>query len=189
MADTSNPATCARIIKNGLVQNDPWKVLKLIDHESPECARLPVGPLLVPVSVWRARRACLIAREYEHGWPLGVWLAADEDPELIAGDIDDFTVIGVEFNKFTDGRGYSTARLLRERYGYDGELRALGDILRDQLFFLRRVGFDAFSVRADKNIDAALAGLYDFTAAFQSAVDPGLKLYRRGAVVPISAAA
>lgn len=189
MANSSNPTTGSRVIKNGLVQNDPWKVLRLDEGETPACAKLPVGPLLVPVSVWRARRACLIAREYEHGWPLGVWLAADEEPELITRDIDDFTVIGVEFSKFTDGRGYSTARLLRERYGYDGELRAIGDILRDQLFFLRRVGFDAFSVRADKNIDAALAGLYDFTSTYQSAVDPGFRLYRRESVMATAAAA
>jgi len=179
----------AKIIKSGSVQNDEWKVLQLAEGETPECAKLPVGPLLVPLAVWRARRACLIAREYEHGWPLGVWLAASEGPEEIAEDLDDFTVIGVEFSKFTDGRGYSTARLLRERYGYDGELRAIGDVMRDQLFYLRRVGFDAFAVRNDKDIDAALAGLHDFTAAYQSAADPGLRLYRRATVVPIAAAA
>ena len=168
-----------KLIKNDQVVVDEWKVLRLAEGETPETVKLPAGPVLVPVSVWTARRSCLVCSEYEHGWPLGVWLAADEGPESIARDIDDFTVIGVELSNFTDGRGYSTARLLRERHGYDGELRAIGDVLRDQLFYLRRVGFDAFAVRADKDIDAALAGLYDFTAAYQSAADPGLRLYRR----------
>jgi uncharacterized protein (DUF934 family) len=171
----------ARIIKQGEVREDTWKVVVLAENETPESVRLPVGPLLVPVAVWRARREDLIAREWEHGWPLGVWLAADEGPEAIAGDLDDFTVVGVQFSKFSDGRGYSTARLLRDRYGFRGELRAFGDVLQDQLFYLQRVGFDAFAVRADRNIVEALHGLRDFTAAYQHAHDAGGPLHRRAA--------
>jgi uncharacterized protein (DUF934 family) len=171
----------ARIIKDGEVREDAWKLVVLAENETPQSVRLPVGPLLVPVAVWRARRAQLIAREYEHGWPLGVWLAAEEGPETIAADLDDFSVIGVQFSKFSDGRGYSTARLLRQRHGYRGELRAIGDILQDQLFYLQRVGFDAFAVRADRNIVEALHGLRDFTAAYQHAADKGGALHRRAA--------
>lgn len=169
MANSSRTAT--RIIKNGQVQKDAWKIVALGENDTPQSVSLPVGPLLVPLAVWRARRAELIAREYEHGWPLGVWLAADQGPETIAADLYDFSVVGVEFSKFTDGRGYSTARLLRERHAYKGELRAIGDIQRDQLFYLQRVGFDAFALRAGKNLDEALTGFADFTAAYQRAVD------------------
>lgn len=164
----------ARIIKNDAVTDDDWKVVRLVDGESADSAWLPVGPLLVPVAVWRARRRELVERQYEHGWPLGIWLSAEEGPELIENELDDFSVIGIEFSRFSDGRGYSTARLLRTRYGYAGELRAIGDVLRDQLFYLRRVGFDSFAVRADKNIEQALAGLKDFSVVYQGRADAAL---------------
>jgi uncharacterized protein (DUF934 family) len=126
-----------------------WKLLTLAGSESAETVGLPVGPLLVPVSVWQARRRELIEREYAHGWPLGVWLAAGESPKSISRDLEDFSVIGVHFPSATDGRGCFTARLLRERHGYRGELRAFGDVPREQLCFLRYSGFDAIGPRAD----------------------------------------
>lgn len=129
----------SQLIKNGHIVSDIWKTLTLKEGDTPESVRLPVGPLLVPLSVWRARRTELIHREYEHGWPLGVWLSAAEDAEAIAGDIDDFTVIAIEFGKHSD----STTRVLRERYGYQGELRVIGDVPREQLTFQHQVGFDA----------------------------------------------
>lgn len=142
------------IKKQHATDEAPWKLLRILEGETAQTARLPVGPLLVPVSVWRARRAELIAREYEHGWPLGVWLAADEGPEAIAADLDDFSVIAVEFLKLVDRCGYSTARRLREQYGYRGELRAIGDVGRDQLFFLARAGFDAFALKSGEDLRA-----------------------------------
>lgn len=150
-----------------------WKTLKLNKGDTPHSVRLPIGPVLVPLSVWQARRAELIHREYEHGWPLGIWLAAEEGPEAIEHDIDDFTVIAVEFDKYTDGKSYSTARLLRERYGYKCELRAIGDVPRDKLAYQRHVGFDTFVVRTSKHTGVVLTGLFDFKATNQSAADPG----------------
>ncbi len=175
------------IIKNGIVIDDDWKTVTLTGDDTPETIKLPVGRLLVPARVWRARRAELIGREYEHGWALGVRLTAEEGPEAIATDVDDFTVIAVEFSRFADGRGYSTARLLRTRYGYCGELRATGDVLRDQLFYLQRVGFDAFALRADKNSEDAQASLADFTAAYQSAADLSSSLQRRATATRLAA--
>ncbi len=122
-----------------------WKIL--VPDESPESAKLPVGPVLVPLSVWKARKADLIRREYEHGWPLGVWLAAGEGAEEIKNDVDDFTVIGLEFDRYSDGLGYASASLLRNYYGFRGELRALGDI-SDKVTRLKHFGFDAFSPRS-----------------------------------------
>jgi len=163
-----------KLIKNGQVVTDQWKTLSLAEGDTPHNVKLPVGPVLVPLSVWRARRAELIHREYEHGWPLGVWLAAEEGPESIGRDIDDFTVIAVEFDKFSDGKSYSTARLLRERYGYKGELRAIGDVPRDKLTYQHQVGFDAFAVRANRKKGTVLSGLFGFQAANQA--DAGLHL-------------
>jgi uncharacterized protein (DUF934 family) len=153
-----------KLIKNGNIVSDEWKTLTLAEGDTPQSVRLPVGPVLVPLSVWQARRAELIHREYEHGWPLGVWLAAEEDAEAIGRDIDDFTVIAVEFDKFSDGKSYSTARLLRERYGYKGELRAIGDVPSERLTYQHQVGFDAFAVRANQKIGSILSGLLDFNA-------------------------
>jgi uncharacterized protein (DUF934 family) len=141
----------SKLIKNGRIVNDAWKTLTLAEGDTPQSVRLPVGPVLVPLSVWRARRAELIHREYEHGWPLGVWLAAEEGAEAIEHDIDDFTVIAIEFDKFSDGKSYSTASQLRGHYGYKGELRAIGDVPGDRLSYRYQVGFDAFAVSDRKN--------------------------------------
>lgn len=170
-----------QIIKERRLQDDAWKVVTLVDGEAPFDVCLPVGPLLVPVPVWKARKACLIHREYEHGTPLGIWLAPEDDLAEIAADIDDFTVIAVHFPKLADGRGYSTARLLRARHGYDGELRAFGDIGRDQIFFLNRVGFDAFVLGNGRNAEEALAAFDDFPETYQAAADQPDPLFRRRA--------
>ncbi|MGA9665176.1 MAG: DUF934 domain-containing protein, partial [Gallionella sp.] len=90
-----------------------------------------------------------------------------------------FSVIAVDFPKFADGRGYSIARLLRTRLGYRGELRAIGDVLRDQMFYMQRVGFDAFAARTDKDIGDARRGLSDFTFSYQASSDERLPLFRR----------
>jgi uncharacterized protein (DUF934 family) len=136
------------LIKNGrIVADDVWKTLTLAEGESPHAVRIPVGPVLVPLSVWQARRAELIYREYEHGWPLGIWLAATEGPEAIAQDVDDFSLIAVQFDEFTDEKYHSTAGLLRKRYGYTGELRAIGDVPHERLTYRHLVGFDSFATR------------------------------------------
>lgn len=163
------------IIKNGQIVSDDWQVLKLAEGETPETVALDDGKQIVPLAVWQARKAAILAS----GQPVGVWLDSHEGPEAIAADLTSFALVAVNFPKFADGRGYSTARLLRERYGYRGELRAIGDVLHDQLFLMKRCGFDAFAVRADKDIRAALAGLGDFSEAYQAAVDQPQPLFRR----------
>jgi uncharacterized protein (DUF934 family) len=171
------------IIKQRRLATDDWKVLQLAENETPYSARLPVGPLLVPVDVWRARKVELIHRNWEHNEPLGVWLAPNEGPETIAEELDDFTLIAVQFPKFTDGRGYSTARLLRERYGYRGELRAIGDIGQDQIFFLSRVGFDSFAVKeTGDEFAGALSAFDSIPEAYQAAANQSLPLFRRRAI-------
>ena len=165
----------SRIIKNGSIADDAWTILKLSEGETPESVTLPEQNAIVPLPVWQARKDELIGR----GQPVGVWLDSHEEPEAIAADLDRFSVVAVNFPKFADGRGYSIARLLRERYGYAGELRSIGDVLQDQLYFMKRCGFDAYAVRADKDIEAALAGLTDFSEPYQTAVDQPQPLFRR----------
>ncbi len=170
-----------KIIKERRLQDDEWKVVNLVDGEAAIDVCLPVGPLLVPQPVWKAKKACLIHREYEHGTPLGIWLGPEDRVEDIAADVDDFTVIAVHFPKFADGRGYSTARLLRERCGYDGELRAFGDIGRDQIFYLNRVGFDSFVLGEGRSAEDALKAFEDFPDCYQAGADQPIPLFRRRA--------
>jgi uncharacterized protein (DUF934 family) len=131
--------------------------------------------VLLPLAVWLARRDEIIAG----GGQIGVWLDSHEGPEALAGDIEHFAVIAVNFPKFTDGRSYSSARLLRERHHFHGEIRAIGDVLQDQLFYMRRCGINAYALRADKDIDRALAGLSVFSETYQAAVDQPYPLFRR----------
>ena len=164
----------SKIIKNGQIVEDAWQIIKLSEGETADAVALGANQLL-PLSVWQARKDEIRAL----GQPIGVWLDSAEGPEAVAADLAHFAVIGVNFPKFADGRGFSTARLLRERYAYQGELRAIGDVLQDQLFFMKRCGFDAFALRADKDIAAALAGLTDFSETYQAGADQPQPLFRR----------
>ena len=110
---------------------------------------------------------------------LGICLDSHEEPAAIAEDLKLFGVVAVNFPKFTDGRGYSTARVLRERYGWKGELRAVGDVFRDQLFQLASCGFNAFALRAGEDPQDALAAFRDFSDTYQATVEQPLPLFRR----------
>lgn len=164
----------SRIIKGREVIADDWSVLRLEETDNPESVAVPEGRIIVPLAVWLAQRDGLAARA-----DIGVWIGADERPELLKGELDKFAVVAVDFPKFTDGRGYSIAFNLRKRLDYKGELRAIGDVLRDQLFSMHRVGFDAYATRPDRSIDDALKGLTVFSETYQASVDENLPLYRR----------
>ncbi|WP_020653475.1 DUF934 domain-containing protein [Massilia niastensis] len=163
-----------QIIKHREVVEDDWSVLRLDEGQAAETAEVPAGKVIVPLGVWLAQRNTLSDRPL-----LGVWLAPDERAESIKDDLHRFQVIAVDFPKFTDGRGYSTAFNLRKRLGYAGELRAIGDVLRDQLFQMHRCGFDAFATRQDRNIHDALKGLSVFSETYQASIDQPLPLFRR----------
>ena len=162
------------IIKNKKIIADDWIVLRLNEQESAENVAVPEGKVIVPLPVWLQQRDALQQRA-----EIGVWLASAERPEDLKGDVQKFSVIAVDFPKFSDGRGYSIAYNLRARLGYTGELRAIGDVLRDQLFYMQRVGFDAFAIRPDRNIEDALKGLTDFSEVYQTSFDQKLPLFRR----------
>ena len=160
----------ALIIKDKSVVTDPWQRLDAVPDGG-----LPAGDIIVPLAAWQARREELLARPGR----LGVWLDSNEEPAAIAGDLGHFDVVAVNFPKFGDGRGFSTAHLLRERYGWKGELRAIGDVFRDQLFFLSSCGFNAFALRDGENPQEALGSFGDFSEAYQNSVERPLPLFRR----------
>jgi uncharacterized protein (DUF934 family) len=162
------------IIKDKAVVADDWTVLQLAEGDTPETVAIPAGKMIVPLKVWQAQQATLQGRS-----DIGVWIASDERPEDLKGEVQNFPVIAVDFPKFSDGRGYSIAYNLRARLGYTGELRAIGDVLRDQLFYMQRVGFNSFATRPDRNIHDALKGLTDFSEAYQASWDRKAPLFRR----------
>lgn len=153
-----------KLIKDGAIVDDGY--VTLAENEGGGLD-LPAAPVLVKLAVWHRHRDALLA--HPHG--RGVILAPDEFAEAVIDDLAHLDVIAIEFPAFADGRGYSTAALLRGRHGYRGELRAVGDVFKDTLFYQQRVGFNAFAVRADKDIDDALAGLATFSVRYQGAVD------------------
>jgi uncharacterized protein (DUF934 family) len=162
------------IIKDKAIINDDWTILKLAEGEAPEAVVVPAGRHLVPLTVWEAQRSSLKARA-----DIGVWIASHERPEVLKEDVEKLPVIAVDFPKFSDGRGYSIAYNLRMRLGFTGELRAIGDVLRDQMFYMQRVGFNAFATREDRSIHDALKSLSDFSEAYQTAWDQKMPLFRR----------
>jgi len=171
----------SEIIKNGVIREDDWTLLRLAEGEHAATVELPAGRVIVPLAVWLARRDTLGAQA-EAG-VLGVWLAGTEDPAILADDLLRLQLIAVDFPKFVDGRGYSIATLLRARHGYGGELRAVGEVLRDQFFFLTRCGFDALQPTAGRysaeQLKAALESFKDFAEPYQGAVDRAEPLFRR----------
>jgi uncharacterized protein (DUF934 family) len=131
--------------------------------------------LILSPDQWRSDGEALIAG----GARIGICLDADDDPAEIAGALDRLALVAVRFPSFADGRGYSIARLLRQRHGWQGELRAVGDVLRDQMFYLSRCGFDTFDLKDGESVADALAGFGDFTESYQSAADHGPLFKRR----------
>lgn len=110
---------------------------------------------------------------------LGIQLNAGDTADLLAADSQGFALVNVEFPKFADGRGYSAARLLRERYGFTGQLRAVGDVLFDQLFYMMRCGFNAMAMRDDQDLDLAVKGFETFSTPYQGDVNDPRPLFRR----------
>lgn len=143
---------------------------------------VPAGRALLPLSVFLARRSEFAARIT--AGEIGVWLETHElveDLVAVQTDLNVFPIIAVFIERFADGRAYSTASLLRTRFGFKGELRALGDVLRDQLFFMKRCGFDAYDIRADRSAEDALASLKDFSEPYQGAAVIEQPVWRRHA--------
>lgn len=156
------------LVKNNLIIEDLWTI---IDDE----AELSQGCIIVSLERWKKDRETLLARHGE----LGIVLRSHENPKEIAEDVQFFQLIALDFPVFSDGRAYSYARLLRERYGFDGELRAIGNVLRDQLLLMHRCGFDTFDIKGGDN--KALATWLDAQkeySTFYQPTDDGRKTVR-----------
>jgi uncharacterized protein (DUF934 family) len=129
---------------------------------------LPLGrPVIVSLKRWQTEREQLIARNVA----LGLRLTSDQAPDLLGEDVHRLAVIALEFPKFRDGRGYSWARMLRQRLGFKGEIRAVGDVLRDQWLFMQRCGIDAFEVKLGVRIEDFRAALAEQTVFYQPSSD------------------
>ncbi len=160
-----------KLIKDGALVDNNWEVADLDVEDN-----LPEGNnVLVPLKYWNAHRSDIQAGEQR----TGVVLQPDETPDQISGDLADIPVIAINFPGFADGRGFSIARLLRERHGFAGELRAIGAPIRDQLTYLSRVGFNAFQLAEHYDPAEALASLHDFRDNYQASADQPVPLFRR----------
>ena len=172
----------ATLVKDERIASDSWQLL-----EGGAARWLTVGEdglvpdfvaeadLIAPLALLNVRGEELLGRAGR----TGVLLEPQDDPAAIAEFLHQLSLVAVRFPKFGDGRGYSTARLLRERYGYEGELRAVGDVLRDQLLFMKRSGFDSFSLRDDQDPGEAIAAFGEFSEEYQASSTQPQPLFRR----------
>ena len=163
----------AQLIKDKAATVDSWKILEIATDETVETVALPAGDIIFPLAVWQARKAEIISCHKR----IGLLLQPEDVVEEIADDLEYFIVIAIHFPKFVDGRGYSTASLLRQRYLYQGELRAVGDVLHDQLFYLH-----SFALKDGKNAIYALeTGFTSFSEGYQASTSQPQPLFRRRA--------
>jgi len=157
-----------KAIKNGKSEESSW--LHLADEPVP-----PHGPVTVSLERWLRDKAELLTRDGS----VGVRLTTADSVEGLANDLPALKLIVLEMATFTDGRAFSQARLLRERFSYEGEIRAWGDFLRDQMFFLNRVGVNAFEFPDGTPLDDRLKAFNEFSVTYQTAADSPQPLYRR----------
>lgn len=157
-----------RVIKDRQIVEDDWLLLQ-------DGATIPsAGDVIVSLDRWNREHDLLKARSGK----TGVVLSSEKSPADIRNR-DELSLIAIEFPKFSDGRGYTHARLLRERYAFRGELRAVGNVLRDQLFYMLRCGIDSFALQPGKDEQGALEAFDEFSVVYQAAADEKLPLYRR----------
>jgi uncharacterized protein (DUF934 family) len=152
-----------------IVTSDDWQFLGATDTVP------ATGDVVVPLARFVAERDALLGRQGK----LGVQVEPTDELTELAPHVDKLAIIAINFPKFGDGRGYTHARLLRERHGFKGELRAVGEVLADQLFYMARVGFDAFALVEGKDVQAALRAFSDFSVTYQAAADDPRPLFRR----------
>lgn len=158
------------LINQQSILEDIWQIV--VDTES----ELPQGNILVEAGYWLENQTSLTGRS-----DIGIYLNGDADLESFKDQLNNFDVIAVNFPAFADGRGYSLARLLKERYNYQGEIRAIGDVLIDQLYFMKRCGFDTYLLKDGLEAEKALQYFATFSDPYQLAYDVQTPLFRRKA--------
>jgi uncharacterized protein (DUF934 family) len=145
-----------KLLRQREIVEDDWQYLGEEPPGGSESIIVPLAELRDNAATWRAWRG-----------RLGVKLAPADRVEQLTEDLPRLALIAIEFPTPSEGRGYTQGRLLRERYRFTGELRALGAIKRDQIFFLTRCGFDTFELAADEDLEGARASLSTYSAAYQ----------------------
>jgi uncharacterized protein (DUF934 family) len=158
-----------QIIKDREIIEDSWL------HLDDEAADLVVGGITVTLTRWQAEHESLL----KHDGSLGLRLSGNDPLEEVIPDLDNFELIVLNFPAFTDGRCYSFARLLRDRYDYKGEIRAQGDILYDQLFYMAQCGINSFEMANSHRLAEAISAFDDFSESYQTTVLKPDPLYRR----------
>jgi len=159
----------AQLLKDHQVVEDQWL---MVDEQ---VETLPCGDILLSVCQWQQ----FVDQLDQHNGKIGVWLEGNAEIEEIIESLLDLPLIAIKFPKFVDGRGFSLARLLRERYQYTGELRAIGEFIRDQLYLLKRCGFNAFQFSDNIDLSEAAKSLDDFSETYQVSTDQIIPLFRR----------
>lgn len=159
-----------QLIKGNAIVDDCWQFIPR-DHEG---ALPDEGHLLVPLEHWQA-----LSDEDRWNERFAPWIDSDQEVEEVADDLLQEPLVAIHFPSFTDGRGFSTAQILRNRYDYHGELRAIGYLIQDQLFYLKRCGFDSIQLREGTDLEAALKSLEIFSEAYQTSADTPEPLFRR----------
>jgi len=132
-----------------------------------EAALPESGAILVSLTRFATEKEALLSREGD----LGVWLQSSESPAAIAEDLDRIALVALDFPVFSDGRAYSSARLLRERYGYKGEVRAIGDVLCEQLTFMLRSGINSFEMQSANALDEFDSVVAEVRVVYQPTAD------------------
>jgi len=169
-----------QLIKDQKIVEDTWQRITEItaDTDLPTVDVLggdvPGANIIVPFAYWLENRDALSNRD----GMLGVCIDGDVDIQEVVKDIEHFDLIALDFPAFADGRCYSHARLLRDRYNFKGELRAVGDILRDQLFYMQRCGINSFQLREDKDMQDALNAFTELSVKYQTAADGAEPVYK-----------
>lgn len=157
------------IIDRQLVADNPWRHIAA-EEDVPES-----GSISVDLTRWLAEKDQLIARQA----PVGVRLNAADDLSVLQDDLNDIPMVVLDMASYLDGRCYTHAYWLRERYAYCGEIRVIGEVYRDQLNFLERVGVNQFELAADQDPQDALNGFDEFSVLYQPSADDGSNIFRR----------
>ncbi|MGH8288763.1 MAG: DUF934 domain-containing protein [Steroidobacteraceae bacterium] len=168
----------ARILRRRELVEDDWTIAEGARAASDWAAG---GRLIVTLARWRSERDALLATQAV----VGVLLPNTADVEAIYPEVSDRPLLALQFPTFSDGRALSQAMVLRKRLGFRGELRAVGDVIRDLVFWLGRCGFDSIAPRQDQSLEACQQALHELTVAYQAAADDHTPVWvRRRARLP-----
>ena len=163
-----------KLIKDGSLVDDQWVLVK--EATDPGILQvLPGRSIIVPYRFWKFFPDDIA----DYTGEVTIWLDSHEKVSDIRDPLDSFPLIALNFPAFSDGRSYTNARELRENLGYQGELRAIGDVLRDQLYYMHRCGFNAFQLRHDQDVEECVQAFNDFHTGYQASIDQPAPLFRR----------